>query len=222
MSDERGAWDDEVPEDMMREVVPDPNFVVKGEDLSAWVEVPGGEPQDPNYEYWYDPLTEVLRKRARLSREVPGAKPFNAGHWAGISELAGPSDGAMSEDTGTKILTQRDVNEELRARLQALEVQVESLGDAATRILEKIMHIEGRFPEGVANRSAALKRDMNEADAEMVLTDMRPHEELGVILGLTYSQVYSCRYGYTFKRVHRRLEEGGWVCPWERTRKPRI
>lgn len=71
--------------------------------------------------------------------------------------------------------------------------------------------VEGR------NKSAAVKRNMTDADAVRVLEgDMcaRGHKEAAEELGLTYAQVYSCRMGFTFKHVHRQLEKAGWTCPW--------
>jgi hypothetical protein len=97
----------------------------------------------------------------------------------------------------------------LEARIQALEVQMESVGNALGTILEKVMKLEARFPDGEKNRSAPLERSMTEGDAEFALLDPRRHEEVARHLGLVYGQVYSARMEYTFKRVRRRLEKAG-------------
>ncbi len=58
------------------------------------------------------------------------------------------------------------------------------------------------------NKSAAVKRNMVDADALRVLTGdlaKTPHKEAAEIIGLTYAQVYSCRLEYTFKHVHHEL-----------------
>jgi hypothetical protein len=60
------------------------------------------------------------------------------------------------------------------------------------------------------NKSAAVKRNMTDADALRVLTgEYRevPHKEAAEAIGLTYAQVYSCRLEYTFKHVHHELRK---------------
>lgn len=71
--------------------------------------------------------------------------------------------------------------------------------------------VEGR------NKSAAVKRNMTDADAMRVLRDdlcELGHKEAAEELGLTYAQVYSCRLGFTFKHVIRELEKAGWKNRW--------
>jgi TolA-binding protein len=71
--------------------------------------------------------------------------------------------------------------------------------------------VEGR------NKSAAVKRNMTDADAHRALKgDVKDmdHKLAAEEMGLTYAQVYSCRLQFTFKHVHKELKEAGWVNPW--------
>jgi len=71
--------------------------------------------------------------------------------------------------------------------------------------------VEGR------NKSAAVKRNMTDADALEVLTGKYKdlgHKEAAEQIGLTYAQVYSCRLCFTFKHVHHKLEKDTWKNPW--------
>lgn len=71
--------------------------------------------------------------------------------------------------------------------------------------------VEGR------NKSAAVKRNMTDADALEVLTGQYKvlgHKEAAEAIGLTYAQVYSCRLCFTFKHVHNTLEKTGWKNTW--------
>lgn len=71
--------------------------------------------------------------------------------------------------------------------------------------------VEGR------NKSAAVKRNMTDADAMRVMNGDASelgHKEAAEMIGLTYAQVYSCRLGFTFKHVHRDLEKAGWKNKW--------
>lgn len=68
------------------------------------------------------------------------------------------------------------------------------------------------------NRSAPTKRNMTDQDAIKCLTgefkDLS-HKDAGEKMGLTYSQVYSCRLEFTFKEVHKKLRESGWKNPFK-------
>lgn len=67
------------------------------------------------------------------------------------------------------------------------------------------------------NRSAAVIRNMTNLDAERVMIgDAKDlgHKEAGLLVGLTYAQVYSARLEYTFKDVHKKLRDAGWKNPW--------
>jgi len=67
------------------------------------------------------------------------------------------------------------------------------------------------------NRSSATVREMTDDDARTVLAG--EHRELGhkaaaLAIGLTYSQVYSCRMGYTFKHIRKELRDAGVKTAW--------
>lgn len=121
---------------------------------------------------------------------------------------------------------------ELQALKQRIEIEEGSLGGAitvldshtewiaaATANLAKIetqldtttAKVEGR------NKSAAVKRNMTDADARRVLDgDLGDigHKEAAEQIGLTYAQVYSCRMLHTFKHVHKVLDGEKWKNPW--------
>lgn len=103
--------------------------------------------------------------------------------------------------------------EEMEARIVELESELEALrasGIAAT--VERLCSlVEGR------NKSAPTKRNMTDADAEAVMTGPwkgLDHKEAAERIGLTYAQVYSCRLGFTFKHVHKKLRDQGLTVPW--------
>lgn len=85
------------------------------------------------------------------------------------------------------------------------------LKELAATVEDLRVKVEGR------NKSAAVKRNMTDADAKAVMTgewkDLG-HKAAGEKAGLTYAQVYSCRLEFTFKHVHKELRESGWVNPW--------
>jgi hypothetical protein len=88
--------------------------------------------------------------------------------------------------------------------------ELKSIRDKLEEIVAKV---EGR------NKSAAVKRNMTDADALRVLTgDLRElaHKETAEQIGLTYAQVYSCRLEFTFKHVHKALRDTEWKNPWSK------
>lgn len=100
------------------------------------------------------------------------------------------------------------MSKNLENRLLALEEQIITLSTIVEDLRAKV---EGR------NKSAPVKRNMTDSDAEEVLRgDLAElgHKEAAEALGLTYAQVYSCRLGFTFKHVHRALEKSGWRSKW--------
>lgn len=69
------------------------------------------------------------------------------------------------------------------------------------------------------NKSAAVKRNMTDADALSVLTGEYKddaHKIAAEKIGLTYAQVYSCRMEYTFKHVLHELRKTEWKNPWKK------
>lgn len=60
------------------------------------------------------------------------------------------------------------------------------------------------------NRTSSEKREMTADDARRIMIgDLRDTTTKGCMatLNLSYGQVYSCRKGFTFKPVHREMEE---------------
>lgn len=108
---------------------------------------------------------------------------------------------ALVKEQGEKLANLQDANEALNSEIKALCASVDVLREK----------VEGR------NKSAAVKRNMTDADAMRVLRDdlcELGHKEAAEQLGLTYAQVYSCRLGFTFKHVIRDLEKAGWKNRW--------
>jgi len=92
--------------------------------------------------------------------------------------------------------------------------KVESLME---KILEKvemldktISNYDHRITELEEKRGPKSSREMTEADARRLLVgDMSkiPHRIAAERLGLSYGQVYSCRGGYTFRKIHDEIRE---------------
>lgn len=104
------------------------------------------------------------------------------------------------------------VHEELRAEFEAFRA---SHVEASAELTAKVDSMEEKV--GARNRSAAVKKNMTDADAMNVLIGEAaemPHKEAAEKLGLTYAQVYSCRLEYTFKHVLKELRDGGWENGW--------
>lgn len=120
---------------------------------------------------------------------------------------------AMGDVRGALTVFQGNVNK--------LEAQwTTHIADAWGPMSEQLEHLTAKV-EG-RNRSAAIKRNMTDADALRVLTgDLKEnnHKEAAELAGLTYAQVYSCRGGFTFKHILHELEKGGWKNPWEKPKK---
>jgi hypothetical protein len=114
----------------------------------------------------------------------------------------------------------RPLHEGLSAYVQGLQ-KIHQLEKTQKDLLERIRVLEERDNSRIVNknRSSALIREMTREDALKVLNgdykDLN-HREAATMLGLTYAQVYSCRMCYTFKPIHRLLEESGWRSPWKR------
>lgn len=118
-----------------------------------------------------------------------------------------------TEGSLTKVNVHRRIDE-MQARVDGTKLVVRDMAWADgidTRLDALTEKVEGR------NRSAAVKRNMTDADALRVLKgDVHGlgHKEAAEAIGLTYAQVYSCRLGFTFKHVHRDLEKAGWKSKW--------
>ena len=98
----------------------------------------------------------------------------------------------------------------MEERVSKLEEQIR----LQQEIIERLqVLVEGR------NKSAPTKRNMTDADAENVLVgdlSKMDHKEAAAVVGLTYAQVYSCRMGFTFKHVHKKLKDEGKKVEWGR------
>lgn len=95
--------------------------------------------------------------------------------------------------------------------LEVVPMIQQAVSETAASLDEVRGKVEGR------NRSAAVKRNMTDADALEVLTgELKevPHKDAAERIGLTYAQVYSARLEFTFKHVHKELRESGFVNPW--------
>jgi hypothetical protein len=86
------------------------------------------------------------------------------------------------------------------------------MAKAIEDLLEKQAELEGRVAAleeqtGSRGRGPKVERSMTEADAYRVkYGDHKPpmsHKLAAESLGLSYGQVFSCRGGYTFKRVNK-------------------
>lgn len=100
----------------------------------------------------------------------------------------------MSQETVTKMS-----NQEMTAAILELQAQVKALQEA----------------QKPARTDAT--REMTDEDANRIMTGdlaQTKHKEAASTLGLSYGQVYSCRLGYTFKNVHKKMREDGIANPW--------
>lgn len=87
----------------------------------------------------------------------------------------------------------------------------QALVDQVGALTKRLEEIEAKAPRNQA------ERPMTEDDARRVLNgDLKDktHNEAAAALGLSYGQVYSCRGRYTFKGVHKALDEQGFKNPW--------
>ena len=99
--------------------------------------------------------------------------------------------------------------EELNSVLMMMQVSLDGL-----TVRVEALEARARTQVEYKNASSAILREMTKDDARRVLTGNlaeSSHKEAAASLGLSYQQIYSCRFGYTFKPIHRELERGGWV-----------
>src|SRR5574337_221569 len=153
------------------------------------------ERYDADCKELFGTMAELLGNQSALSASVEALTAAVTGlssDVVAVQRLMGAT--AESEPFGPEIVA-------LRAKLDVVCDLAEDLR----------IKVDGR------NKSAPVKRNMTDADAEKVLKgDLAAlgHKEAAESIGLTYAQVYSCRLGFTFKHVHKLLEKEGWKSPW--------
>jgi len=94
-------------------------------------------------------------------------------------------------------------------------VEIEELAKKAPKVTIKSLMIEieqltERVKKLEEKRGPKSTREMVEDDARRILTgDLAEfsHKEAASELGLSYGQIYSCRGGYTFKKLHEEILE---------------
>jgi hypothetical protein len=87
--------------------------------------------------------------------------------------------------------------------------------ELVTAVLDLTKRIEAL--ESAKPSANAAKVDMTDDHARRVLNgDLKDksHKDAAAALGLSYGQVYSCRFGFTFKNVHKELADAGWKTPF--------
>jgi len=87
--------------------------------------------------------------------------------------------------------------------LEKILSQLELMGNTLSNFDQRITELEEK-------RGPKSSREMTEGDARRLLTgDMSkiPHRIAAERLGLSYGQVYSCRGGYTFRKIHDEIRE---------------
>jgi transposase len=96
------------------------------------------------------------------------------------------------------------------------KVNVEQLKKKAPKVTmkdlqEEIQALRTRLETLEAKRGPKSTREMTEDDARKILPGGelagKSHKEVAAELGLSYGQVYSCRGGYTFKKLHEELQK---------------
>ena len=98
-------------------------------------------------------------------------------------------------------MTEKKVN--LAETVAALQTQVETMVAKIAELEAKLDGIKGR------DRGPSSTREMTDDDARRVLIgDLKEksHKVAAEELGLSYAQIYSCRGHYTFKLIHKEIE----------------
>jgi len=85
------------------------------------------------------------------------------------------------------------------------KMTMKSLNEKIEALQAKVLELENKLEEvKPRDRGPESTRKMTEEDAKRImLGDLKnaSHKEAAQELGLSYSQVYSCRGGYTFRNV---------------------
>jgi hypothetical protein len=92
-----------------------------------------------------------------------------------------------------------------------MEAQVTKLSLAELSAIVISLQAEVKqLKESIAPKNNTSQREMTDDDARRImngdLKDLK-HKEAGEKLGLSYGQIYSCRLGFTFKHIHKELNQ---------------
>lgn len=97
--------------------------------------------------------------------------------------------------------TIKEISKVVLTQQETITILLTNLEEAHVRIDALSARIDDLKPR---DRGPASTRLMTENDARMIVLGEHSklsHKEAAAKLGLSYSQVYSCRGGYTFKNV---------------------
>ena len=92
----------------------------------------------------------------------------------------------------------------------AEKLTVVKLASKVEELCSIIEELRIRVDELEVKRGPKSSREMTEADARRIMDgDMSKtsHKVAAEKLGLSYGQVYSCRGGYTFRKIHEEIRE---------------
>jgi len=106
---------------------------------------------------------------------------------------------------------------------KSIEAGIEELAKKAPKVTLKSLQSEvddilARLTKLESKRGPASTREMTVEDARRIRTgDLadESHKVCAETLGLSYGQVYSCRGGYTFKKVANEVEPEGFIDDFE-------
>ena len=93
---------------------------------------------------------------------------------------------------------------------------VKELPEIVVQLTARIEALEKKIEELTKPKNEA-QREMTDDDAKRILTgDMKDlkHKDAAEKLGLSYGQIYSCRFEHTFKHVHKALKAEGFKNSW--------
>jgi len=102
--------------------------------------------------------------------------------------------------------TQKTLIEQLQAQNDLLTQRVEALEDTLKTHLES-------HPQQQRDRGPKSERKMTEDDARRIMIgDLKdvPHKQAAEALGLSYGQIYSARFGFTFKKVYKEADQADY------------
>lgn len=98
-------------------------------------------------------------------------------------------------------MTLKSLNEKIEAQNETISMLVKSLEEAHSACDDLSVRLDELKPRDRGPKSTRL---MTEDDARAIILGDHAklsHKEAAAKLGLSYSQIYSCRGGYTFKNI---------------------